>query len=236
MYVRHNISDAPKPHVYTQETQALLDILYDRVHLLSEMGHLVSRMRRIQAKYGYEPPGDDSTYSEFLAYSDDLRMDANDRFRMDMFAQLVRSTSECIVKLENAIPKDAFENEDARLILSIPGFEPFGALTIALSIDGIERFANHRKLNSFLGFRPRVSRSDTGLSIDHPKYTNHTLTRIVVFAAMAGVRKDPELAARFEAKCVDHGRPAAYRNVAARMARHMWNVLNVREPYRSKTA
>ena len=112
--------------------------------------------------------------------------------------------------------------------MSIPGFEPFGALTMALSTGCIGRFANRRKLNSFLGFRPRVSRSGAGLPIEQPKYTNHTLTRLVVFAAMAGVREDPGLAARFEAKCVDRGRPAAYRSVAARMVRHTLHMLSVR--------
>ena len=105
MHVRHNVSGIPKPHVYTRETQYLLDILCDRAHLLFEMDRLVNRMRRILAKYGYAPPDDDSVHSEFLACSDDLRMDADDRLRMDMFAQLVRNTSECIANSRARHPR-----------------------------------------------------------------------------------------------------------------------------------
>ena len=64
-----------------------------------------------------------------------------------------------IKNVEEIAMRIVSENDDARLIMSMTGFDYLGALLITLEIDDIKRFPNAKKLVSWMGLVPTVHQS-----------------------------------------------------------------------------
>lgn len=64
-----------------------------------------------------------------------------------------------IAKFEEEIKKKATVNDDARLLMTVPGISFFSSLLITSEIGDYRRFSSSRKLCSFAGLVPSVSSS-----------------------------------------------------------------------------
>ena len=87
-------------------------------------------------------------------YLDGLKLEPGDMPRMAMHVQDIRHINGQISMLEGMISKEALENEDAKIIMTMMGFEAFGALLVVTAISGIGRFSSPWKVVSFMGLCP----------------------------------------------------------------------------------
>ena len=83
----------------------------------------------------------------------------HDNASMHRQIRQIRNINDDIKQIGKAIRGLAFQNEDARRILSMTGFDSYGALLLALEIDGIGRFPTPKKLVSWMGMCPTVHQS-----------------------------------------------------------------------------
>ena len=226
----------PESYVYPPEIRRILDILYDRILQVQARTRIINRQHSILDKYDYsfsdvgrvDPAG--PKCQDYL-YS--LKLDGGDTRRMAMHVQDVRHINGQIAILEKLISKEALENEDAKLIMSMMGFEAFSALMVAACIDGIGRFPKPRHLVSFMGLCPRVYQSGETTTYGHMKKdSNRKLSWVMIHAATVAVRFDPGMKARYEMLRRRHGPKIAYSHVANYMAKCIWYMLSRREPYR----
>ena len=159
---RFRMDDIPESYAYPPEDRRVLDILHDLINQVKARTVLLNRQHGILANYDYEISDSGSTdsasdtYQEFL---DNLKLDEGDMRRMAMHVQDVRHINGQIRMLEGMISKEALQNEDAKLIMSLMGFDAFSALLVAVSISRMERFPYHKQLVSFLGLCPRIYQS-----------------------------------------------------------------------------
>ena len=152
---------------------------------------------------------------------------------MGQYVRHVRYLSGEIDMLEKLVAKAALNNEDARLIMTLSGFDAFSALLVAVSIDGIGRFAGPRQLVSFLGLCPRVYQS--GDSTRHgrmKKSSDRALTWIMMHSALVAGHHNPVLSAYYEGIRKRHPPVVAQSHLAKKMAIYIWHMLNKRQPYR----
>ena len=233
---RLRLNSIPESYVYPPYERRLRDILQDRINLIRIRTQILNRQYSVLAKYDYkmsDSGNSDATSKKCQDYLDGLKLEPGDMRRMAMYVQDVRHINMQIAILEGMISKEALENEDAKIIMTMMGFEAFGALMVATTISGIERFSSSWKLVSFMGLCPRVHQS--GDTVRHgrmKKDANRGLNWAMIRAAMVAVRHDPRMKAKYEAYRKRHSPLVAYSHVANYMAKCIYYMLKRREPYR----
>ena len=116
--------------------------------------------------------------------------------------------------------------------MSITGFDAYGALLAAASIDGIERFKDPKSLVSFFGLHPTTCQS--GDAIKHgcmKKDRDGALTHILMNAAMVTKQHDGHVAEIYERHAKRHTMLVARSHVAHKIAITICYMLKNGEPY-----
>ena len=236
------LDSIPESYAYPPEHRRILDILHDRINQVKARTTVINRQHSVLAKYDHmmsDSGNTDSASDRCQEFLDNLRLNEGDMRRMAMHVQDIRHINGQIRTLEGMVSKEALQNEDAKLIMSMMGFDAFSALLVAISISRIDRFPHYKKLASFMGLCPRIYQS--GGTAKHgrmKKAADRNLTWVMMRAAMVAVRHDPRMKARYETLRKQHLPVVAYSHVANYMANCIYHMLKRREPYRyhDKTA
>lgn len=138
-------------------------------------------------------------------------------------------------QLEQEINTAASNDEDCRLLMTMPGVGPFVAVTIKARIGDITRFPDKKKLASYAGVVPRASNSgDYVSSHNSVKKGDMSLKYALTLAVNGAVKsKGKNVIKSFCTKQVRKGRPAQLAIVAAarKLANIVWKVLTSRHAY-----
>ena len=119
------------------------------------------------------------------------------RRRQDLL-QLLDGLQPAIADLTAAIEQEAAKRPEALRLMSHPGVGALTALAFVLIIGEPERFANGKKLSSYLGLVPSEESSGDRRRLGHiSKQGNALLRFLLVEAAQATVRSDPDWRRQF---------------------------------------
>ena len=235
---RLRMGDIPESHQYSKASQRSLDLLRHRISLVRTRARILSTQHNLLDKYDVNPYACGSTHMagpKCQRYIGTQKLDPGDTRVMAAHIRHVRFLTREIDTINLLVDKDAFKNDDARIIMSIPGLDAFGALLLAVSIDGIKRFSGPKQLVSFLGLCPRVYQSGDRTRYGRMKKdADGTLTWIMMNAAMVAHRHDPLLSACYEHARKRHPPMVARSHLANRMATILYYMLKNEEPYRHR--
>ncbi len=144
---RLRMNAVPECYVYPKESRRLLDLMRHRITLVRDRTRVLNRQSSLCERYDYElVTGHGNTHNEkHQQLLEKLALNSHDTKIMMQYVQHVRYLNGEIDTLEKSICGAAYENKDARTIMSIPGFGPLGALLVAAPIDGIKRFDDPQK-------------------------------------------------------------------------------------------
>lgn len=115
------------------------------------------------------------------------------------------------------------------------GFDSFGALLIALEIDGISRFPTPKKLVSWMGMCPTVSQS--GNTIHHGKMkkdSNRRVNWMMTQAANVASFKDDRMKEVYQRCRKKHPHGVAVSHVANKMGTIIWHLLSSKTLYNER--
>ena len=229
-------NNVPESYVYPENDRYVLNVLNDRTNQVRARMQIINRQHSILDKYDHKIKDSGTlnmTSSRCQNYLEGLNLDREDGRRMRMYVRDIRHINSEIARLEKLVTKEALQNEDAQLIMSLMGFNAFNALMVATTISGIDRFANPKKLVSFMGLCPRVYQSGNTTRFGHmKKAANRNLTWVMMNAAFTAVQHDVRPAARFETLRKRHASLVAYSHMANYLAKTIWYMLTRREPHR----
>ena len=111
-------------------------------------------------------------------------------------------------------------------LMTIPGIGPFIAIVLVLELGDIHRFANAKRVASYVGLTPRVRGSAGRVRAGHiTKEGNRLLRWVLVLAATQAVRRPGPLRAWFHAVKKRRGKKVARVALARRLAEivfHVW--------------
>lgn len=190
----------PESYVYPENDRYVLNILNDRTNQIRARTQIINRQHSILDKYDYKIKDSgtlDMTSVKCQNYLEGLKLDREDGRRMRMHVRDIRHINSEIAKLEKLVTKEALQSEDAQLIMSLMGFNAFNALMVATTISGIGRFADPKKLVSFMGLCPRVYQSGNTTRYGRmKKAASRNLTWVMINAAFTAVRHDLPRATR----------------------------------------
>ena len=233
---RLRMDDIPECYIPTPENRRILDILRQRVSLVQERTRVLNRQQSLMDKYDYKVIAHNgNTHDEkHQTYLSALELDSNDTRMMMQYIRHVRYLNKEIDTLEKLIVEAAYDNEYAKLIMSIPGFGPFYSLYVAASIDDIRRFDNPKKLVSYMGLCPRIHQSGDATWHGHMKKdVDSTLKLVVMNAAMISAQHDASLKEMNQNYLKRHPKKVARSHIANKIATYIWHMLYNNEPYRN---
>jgi len=123
-----------------------------------------------------------------------------------------------IAELDQAVQTEAERRPEAVELMKHKGVGPVTALAFVLTVGPVERFANSRKLVSYLGLNPGEDSSGGHQRLGHiSKQGNEMLRWLLVEAGHGAAQFDPELRRKYQRLVFRRGRNVA--KVA--LARHL---------------
>jgi len=215
-------------YVPTGDIRDQKQILRHRTSLVQDRTKVSNRMNNLLDKYDLKTIGNHITGVKNLQWlSEQLLPMSNDDYMMHQCIRQIRYLNDEIKQIEKVIGSIASQNEDAKRIMSMTGFDSFGALLIALEIDGIKRFSNPSKLVSWMGMCPTVHQS--GNSIYHGKMkkdSNRQVNWMMTQAANVASFKDDRMKTVYERTRKKHPHAVAITHVANKMGMIIWHLLD----------
>ena len=221
-------------HVYDEDTIRIIDLLRQIALLKQERTRYLNREHSLCDKYDHSiKTGSDTSGEEHQSYLDSLKLRPGDMVLMEQYVASIRHINSQLETLQGLVRRDAAKNKDALLVMSMTGFDAYGALLLAASIDGMEWFKGPKHLVSFLGLCPTIHQS--GQHVRHgrmKKDRNGILTHIMMNAAMVAKEHDEHIAAIYERHVKRHPPLIARSHVANIMATYIYFMLKNGETYR----
>lgn len=233
---RLRLNAVPQCHVYSPEARHGLDLIRQRVNLVRERTRILNREHTLLDRFDHKPSDSGSSHtagSRCQQYLDTLKLGPGATAILYQHVRHIRFLNDEIHTLDHLIAGRATCNEDAKIIMSLPGFDAFTALLVAVSIDGIERFSSPKQLVSFMGLCPRVFQS--GNTIHHgymKKESDSILQWAMMQAALTAGIHDNILGACYSKYRKTHPPKVAQSHVANKLAKYIWAMLTKKELYR----
>ncbi len=104
-----------------------------------------------------------------------------------------------IQELDEAVEAEAAGSRDAVLLMQQKGVGPVTALAFVLTLGPVERFANSRKVVSYLGLNPSEHSSGGRQRLGHiSKQGNEMMRWLLVEAGQSAAQFDPELRRKYQ--------------------------------------
>jgi len=137
-----------------------------------------------------------------------------------------------IEPLDQAVEKEAKTRAEAVRLMTHPGVGPVVGLAFVLTLGPISRFANSRKLVSYLGLNPREDSSGGRQRLGAiSKQGNEMMRWLLVEAAQTAARYDPELRRAYQRLKFRRVSGVAKVAIARRLAVRLYWMLRARLDY-----
>lgn len=153
------------------------------------------------------------------------------RRRQDLLA-LLDQLNPWIADLDRAVMNEVHSRPGAVKLMQEPGVGPVTALAFVLTIGPISRFGRSKKVVSYLGFNPSEESSGGRQRLGAiSKQGNAMLRHLLVEAAQAASKFDPELRRDYERLRFRRGRAVAKVAIARKLAvRLYWKLREAAQP------
>src|SRR5213594_4018231 len=152
--------------------------------------------------------------------------------RRDDLLKLMAMLDQQIEPLDQAVKAEAQRDKMALLLQTQPGVGPITALAYVLTMGEVSRFPRGKQVASYLGLIPREHSSGGRQKLGAiTKQGNRMMRMLLVEAAQAAVRYDPEFRKEYRHRC--HRKPKAVAKVAAarKLAIRLYWMLRTHKPY-----
>jgi transposase len=146
--------------------------------------------------------------------------------RRQELVELLDGLGPRLEELDRAVKVEALRRAEAARLMEQQGVGPVTALAFVLTVGPVERFANSRKLVSYLGLNPREDSSGGHQRLGHiSKQGNEMLRWLLVEAGHTAARLDPELRRVYQRLKFRRGGRVAKVAIARRLAvRLYWSL------------
>src|SRR5207302_1914642 len=143
-----------------------------------------------------------------------------------------RDAAHILKLLDKAVKAEAQRDKMALLLQTQPGVGAITALAYVLTLGDVSRFPRGKQVASYLGLIPREHSSGGRQKLGAiTKQGNRMLRMLLVEAAQAAVRYDPQFRKEYLHRC--HQKPKAVAKVAAarKLAVRLYWMLRTQRPY-----
>ena len=226
----------PAAHVPNKDMRIVRGVLRQRLFFVrirtmvkNRIHTLVDRYPEIERCQGMET---DIFGKSGMTWLLSIELPPASRRLLDAELELLETLNDKIKASDKWVKELGKDNEDVSLLQTIPGIGKFFSVLLWAEIDGIERFANAKKLASYAGLVPSVHSS--GGKTYHGRITktgNKWIRWALVEAVHPAIRKDYWLRCQYEKRKRRNGTNKAKVAMARKHLSIIYRVLSERSPY-----
>lgn len=159
----------PQAHISSAQARLNKELLRHRAVLVRMRTAMKNRVHALLAKYNLKPDGEGFGLftlqgRQWLA---GLGMHPARKAILDCMMTLIQVLDDMIEQASDNIQVQAEADEQACHLDTIPGVGYYSALLMVAEIDGVNRFADARRLCSWAGLAPSVSASGQRIRLGH---------------------------------------------------------------------
>jgi transposase len=215
------------------ETQRLRRLTHRRAALVSDRTRLKNRLHSVLHHCLVPLPKCDLFSKQGRDWLRELSLPEPEAAARDSDLRLLVQVEQEIAQMEESLTREAWQDQKVRLLMSIPGIDYTVAQTCLAAIGDITRFANARKLTSYLGLNPSTHQSGPHCVHGHiTKQGNaHARWLLVQAAQHLGAYRGP-LGQTMRTIIRRKNRKVAVVACARKLAVLIWHVLSSGEPFR----
>lgn len=220
-------------YVSDPATRELKELLRHRARLVRDASRMKNRIHNLLAKNNVELPVSDIFGVKGRELLSRVELPSHHQRPLERYLHLYDELRAGIEPLDREVRQRVKDDDQARLLMSLPGVGPVVALTLLAEIGEISRFKSHRQLASYAGLVPSL-RSSAGK--DHlgriSKEGSTWMRWALVEAAQAVARgKKTRMSMYFRKKIVKLGYRKATVATAHRLLQFVFYLLRDQKPY-----
>jgi transposase len=215
------------------ETLRLRRLTHRRAALVSDRTRLKNRLHSILHHCLIPLPGFDLFSTKGRTWLKQIELPEEERLARDSDLRLLEQTEREITQIEEQLAREAWQDKNVRLAMSIPGIDYTVAQTCLAAIGDVSRFPNPKKMSAYLGLNPST-RQSAGHCYHGPitKQGNaHARWLLVQAAQHLGQYRGP-LGQTMRRIVKRKNRNVAVVACARKLAVLLWHVLRSGEPFR----
>jgi transposase len=212
-------------YVPSRDVRLSRALLGHRVNIAREQTRTRNRIHSLLDKYDLECEYDNIACAHGIAWLKSVKLDGHDQEILDSLVRQLEFLKEEEEKANKIIAYDATKNGYVPMIMSMPGFDYYGASFLAAYIADIHRFPTPSHLVSWVGLCPSVHQTGETKYMGKMKGGSKKACWMMVQAANVAVRADPRLKRYYERKARRLHHNVAVTHVANKMLRIIWHML-----------
>ena len=229
----------PACHVPTRHVRGTRALVRLHIRLTQDRTRVINRIRSMLDAYNVTIVASQLYSKKGIRQLEQAELGtASETIVLRQYTRQLRELTENLSDTDRHLTAETEQNEDAKLLMSMPGVGPFIALLLAVEIDGIKRFKNPKKLVSMAGLCPRIVESGDVSKMTRIKKqdTNDIVNWALCEAAQIAAMHDPKMSLAYESAKRRHAGKHALGIVvvAHKMATIMYHILAARMPYKSR--
>jgi transposase len=215
------------------DTQRLRRLTHRRAALVSDRTRLKNRLHSILHHCLIPLPKSDLFSQAGRQWLQAQPLPEQEAATRDSDLRLLQLTEEEIRQIEQQLAKEAWQDKNVRLLMSIPGIDYTVAQTCLAAIGDVSRFENAKKLTAYLGLNPSTHQSANHCV--HGRITKqgnaHARWLLVQAAQHLGVYRGP-MGQTMRNLVKRKNRKVAVVACARKLAVLVWHILRSGEPFR----
>ena len=225
------IGELPEVHISSRETDDLKTLVRYRRSLGEESTAIKNRIHAILAMHGIAIDESDIFGKRGMRKIEEAisKMTAAENIVMSDMLEKIIELNRRRQMIEDEIARISNNNEEAKLLMTIPGINVYSAAAIISEIDGIHRFDSNEKLASYAGLVPRQSQSGSRDQRGHISKNGPSMLRFVlVNAAHMVIKYSKRMKIKYLKLVKRLGKNRAIVPIARMLAETIWTMLSKR--------
>ena len=223
----------PSSYMPDEETSSLREMVRRRAYLVRERTKFRVKIRDCLVYNGIKRTKDEGSSNGLFTIDGINWLRSLNLEPIDMYLRLIEALDREITLLSNELKEKASDDEEVKLLITIPGIGYYSALLIKSEIGEIDRFPNGEKLCSYAGLVPSIRSSGARARYGSiTKQGSKWLRWIMVEAAVShATKKDTSISRFYHSLAQRKGKQIAAVATARKLLLCCYSVLKNRRPY-----
>lgn len=223
----------PTVWVPDHHTQELRHLVSHRALLQKIANHLKNKLHSMLHRNLIAVPEKMTLFSAAgKAWLCGLPLSPMDQLQITTSLSLLANVEEQKAPVENELAKQAYQEKDVPLLLTIPGVDFLAAIALISAIGNVTRFKSPKKLANYFGLVPSLYESGkTSYKGSITKRGSGKVRAMLIQCANAAVKTDHPIRIFYERLKKKKGHPIAVTAVARKLVVILWHMLTSQKPY-----
>jgi len=222
-------------YVPTRKNRERRALIRHRASLMRIRVEIKNRIHALLDKHELTYPHTDLFGKEGMEWLRNQQLPNPDNQILQSNLQILKTVNAEIRNADIQIAKDATNEDQAKLLMSMPGVDYYAAMVLLSEIGDVHRFSSDEKLVSWVGLAPQTHQSGETQWAGHITKKGSKRARwILTQCAQSARQHDPRMREFYERIQRKHGPQKAIVAVARKMLAIMYVMLIRNEPYRGE--